>query len=379
MHDINPSRNTSGRPPDLQHRNKWNRARALALHPWTEVVLALVLGGLGGYVASRLRVPLAWILGPLVACFAGTLLGLRLQPIPYGRQVAHVVVGLAIGLRLTPAVLAATASLIPAMGVATLYTIAVTTAAAFLLRSLAQVDRRTAFFGSAAAGMAEMAILANERGGDAQAVSIVHAVRVTCVVILVPLLVFAFGADEGIQDAPVTRATGLLELAVIIALGLLAGWLATPFRIPSPWFLVPMMVGAVAAAVWTVIEIPWFILVAAQIVLGVALGCRFERTILRRLPRVVAAAFIIAALLILASVVGAAALSAATDLSFATSFLAIAPAGITEMVLTARIMHLDAATVTAFQVMRILLINTSILIVYGLFERLSIRLDGKAT
>jgi uncharacterized membrane protein AbrB (regulator of aidB expression) len=42
-------------------------------------------------------------------------------------------------------------------------------------------------------------------------------------------------------------------------------------------------------------------------------------------------------------------------------------------------MHLDAATVTAFQVMRILLINTSILIVYGLFERLSIRLDGKAT
>ena len=86
----------------------------------------------------------------------------------------------------------------------------------------------------------------------------------------------------------------------------------------------------------------------------------------------------LAALLILASVAGAAVLSAATGLSFATSFLAIAPAGVTEMVLTARIMHLDAASVTAFQLMRILLINASILLVYRLFERLSIRVDGKA-
>jgi uncharacterized protein len=380
MHDASPGRKTSGEPPEPKYRPQlWRRARELTQHSWTEVVLALVLGGLGGFIASRLRVPLAWILGPLFACFAGTLVGLRLRPIPYGRQVAHTVVGLAIGLRLTPAVLAATAGLLPAMAVATLYTIAVTTGAAFLLRSLAQVDRRTAFFGSAAAGMAEMAILANERGGDAQAVSIVHAIRVTCVVIVVPLLVFAFGADEGIQDPPVTRATGLTELAILIALGLLAGLLATPFRIPSPWFLVPMMVGAVAAAAWTIIEIPWLLLVAAQVILGIALGCRFERTMLRRLPRVVAAAVVVAAVLILASVVGAAALSATTRLSFATSFLAVAPAGITEMVLTARIMHLDAATVTAFQVMRILLINTSILIAYRLFERLSIRLDGKAT
>ena len=43
------------------------------------------------------------------------LLGLRLRPVPYGRQVAHGVVGLAIGLRLTPAVLAATAGLLPAI------------------------------------------------------------------------------------------------------------------------------------------------------------------------------------------------------------------------------------------------------------------------
>jgi uncharacterized protein len=356
-----------------------DRARRLADSPVGQIALALLIGGAGGYAASRLRVPLAWILGPLFTCSAATLLGLRLRPVPYGRQVAHVVVGLAIGLRLTPAVLAATAGLLPAALAATLYMIGVTTAAAFVLRRLTRTDRRTAFFGSAAAGMAEMAILASERGGDAQAVSIVHAIRITCIVVVVPLLVFAFGVDEGFQDPPATAAAGPLELAGMVALGFGAAYLATPFRIPSPWFLVPTFLGAVIASTWAVISIPWPLLVAAQLVLGIALGCRFEPTMLRRLPRVIAAALVVAVLLVLASAAGAGVLSAATGLSFATSFLAIAPAGVTEMVLTARIMHLDAATVTAFQLMRILLINSSILLVYRLFERLSVRLDGKDT
>lgn len=356
-----------------------DRSRRFMRHPVAQMALALLLGGASGYVANRLRMPLAWILGPLFACSAATLLGLRLRPIPFGRQTAHVVVGLAIGLRLTPAVLASTVSLLPAMVIGTLYMIAVTTGAAFLLRSLAQVDRRTAFFGSAAAGMSEMAILAGERGGDVQAVSVVHAIRITCVVVVIPLLVFGLGVDEGFQDPPVSAASGYGQLALLVAVGLLAAYLATPFRVPSPWFLVPTLVGAITAAAWAVIEIPWALLVVAQVILGIALGTRFERTMLRRLPRVIASALIIAALLILASVAGAAVLSAATSLSFATSFLAIAPAGVTEMVLTARIMHLDAATVTAFQLMRILVINTSIIVVYRLFERLSVRLDGKAT
>jgi membrane AbrB-like protein len=347
-------------------------------HAVVQMALALLLGGAGGYAASCLRVPLAWILGPLFVCSAAMLMGLRLRPVPYSRQAAHVVVGLGVGLRLTPTVLAATASLIPAMGVATLYVIVVTTAAAFLLRSLAQVDHRTAFFGSAAAGMAEMAILAGERGGDAQAVSIMHAIRITCVVVIVPLVVFAFGADEGFSDPPVPTTSGLPQLALLYVIGMILASLVAPYRLPGPFFLVPMFVGAASVTVWNLAGIPWPILVGAQILLGIALGCQFQRRMLRRLPRVVAAALVIAAVLILASVLGAAILSATTHLSFATSFLALAPAGVTEMVLTARIMHLDAATVTAFHVMRILLINTSILITFRLFERLSVRLDNRA-
>ena len=73
---------------------------------------------------------------------------------------------------------------------------------------------------------------------------------------------------------------------------------------------------------------------------------------------------------------GAAILSAVTGLSYATSFLALAPAGVTEMVLTARVMHLDTVSVTSFHVVRIAVIAATILLTFGLFDRLSRRIDG---
>jgi uncharacterized membrane protein AbrB (regulator of aidB expression) len=69
-------------------------------------------------------------------------------------------------------------------------------------------------------------------------------------------------------------------------------------------------------------------------------------------------------------------LSASTGLPFATSLLAVAPAGVTEMVLTASAMHLDAATVTAFQIMRIAVVMTTILFSFRAFEAVSRRFDS---
>jgi uncharacterized membrane protein AbrB (regulator of aidB expression) len=76
---------------------------------------------------------------------------------------------------------------------------------------------------------------------------------------------------------------------------------------------------------------------------------------------------VIAALLIVASAAGGALLSAATGLPFAVAFLSLAPAGITEMVLTAKIMRLDATVVTAFQIVRIALIASTVMPMFRLY------------
>src|SRR3546814_17584603 len=86
--------------------------------------------------------------------------------------------------------------------------------AALIFRPLAGVDRVTAFFATAAGGVADMAIVAREHGGDSGAVAIVHALRVSSVVAVVPVLVINFGAPGSLRDAGPAGAQNLLPLAI---------------------------------------------------------------------------------------------------------------------------------------------------------------------
>jgi membrane AbrB-like protein len=349
----------------------------LPRHPFVRLVTALALGIAGGFAADALSVPLAWMLGPLAFCAAAAMAGVPLRPIPGAREAGQAVIGLAIGLRFIPSVLIATMALLPAMLLATIFVIVITMLSAFVLRPLARVEGTTAFFATAAAGMADMAIVARERGGDADAVAVVHAIRVTAVVFIVPLLVVAFGDDGGITAPEAVTEGGYLKLVLILILSAGTALLLKPLRFPNPWLVGPMLLGATIAGLEILtITVPSILLVLAQLMIGIALGSRFQRDLIFRLPRVVMAAAVTTGLLIGAAALGAAVLSQATGLSYATSFLALAPAGVTEMVITAKAMHLDTAAVTAFHVMRIAVIAATILLTFGIYERITRWIDG---
>jgi membrane AbrB-like protein len=345
--------------------------------PVLSMGLAVLLALAGGFAASHLKVPLAWVLGPLVFCAAASLAGLTLRPIPGAREGGQVIIGLAIGLRMTPAVVAATMSLVPAMVVGTFYVIAITTVAAFGLRISGQVDRKTAFFATSAAGMVEMAVLAHKLGGDPRVVSIVHAIRVASIVLVVPPLVFAFGMEGNVEQAAIAPLAPPLILAGLAAVACALVYVTRVLHFPSPWFTGPILAGIGAAALLDPISVPWTLFIAAQMTIGIALGCRFDRALLKRLPRVVVSALALSAVLVLASALGAIGLSAVSGLSLATSFLSIAPAAAAEMVLTAGIMHLDTTSVTAFHIVRIALINATALVTYKLYDRIADWLDSR--
>jgi membrane AbrB-like protein len=334
------------------------------------IALTLAAAAVGGYLAWRIGMPLPWMLGPFFVCGAGAALGFNVDYLPMGRELGQVAVGLAVGMRFTPPVLAATLALMPHMAVATLYVIAFTMVAALLFAWLAAVDYRTAFFATAAGGMADMAVVAQERGADAGAVSITHAIRVATVVSTVPFLVFALGEPGNVPEARDMASHNLL----LVALGLLLAYGGarlfkfTPF--PNPWLVGPIFIGALLGATGIlIVHVPWSLIVVAQILIGVFLGCRFRREVLVKLPRVALAGLCVSLLMVAAAAAGAVVLTMASDLDFMTSFLALAPAAVTEMVITAQAMHIDPATVTAFHVMRIAVISSTVLAVFALFRK----------
>lgn len=338
---------------------------------WGLVALTFGLGAAAGWAAHRAGLPLPWMLGPFFAFAAMSAAGGAFALIPMGRELGQVAIGTAVGLRFTPEVLAAAAVLLPAMVAATLYVIAYTMLAAFLFRPLGRVDNVTGFFATAAGGVADMAMVAERFGGAPGPVAIVHAMRVSLVVAVVPFLVVLFGS-EGVRPYSAGAAgQDYLLVALVLALGLLGALLLRPTPLPNPWLVGPIFAGMLVgvAGLFTV-RVPPATIVVAQILLGTWLGCQFKRSLLTALPRVTIAAVLVGGFMIVCTALGALGLSGTTDLPFTTSFLALAPAAVTEMVLTAQVMHLEAEIVTAFHVMRIAIVSSSILIVFRIYNRL---------
>jgi membrane AbrB-like protein len=339
--------------------------------------LAFLIGIAGALIARSISMPLPYLLGPLLACGSAAILGAPLAALPYGRELGQVAVGLAIGLRFVPAVVVAIAKLLPFMLFATVLMVLATMIAALILRKLAGTDRKTAFFATAAAGLAEMAVVAHQKGADSDIVAVVHLIRVTTIVTTVPFLVTIFAQDGGINIPPIPFRGEALPLLALFAAGASAAFLVRGLKLPNTWLLVPAATGALVSGFgFGPFAVPSIVLTIAQVVIGVWLGCRFRRSLLGRLWRVSSSALVTTAFLLVVAAGIAWALSAATGLSFATSLLAVAPAGVTEMALTATAMHLDATTVTAFQITRIAVVMTTILFTLRIFETFSRRLDA---
>ena len=339
---------------------------------WRRATLTYALALVGGAVAAALEIPLPWMLGPFFLCGLASALGTTLLAVPLGREFGQLAVGLAVGMRFTQATLIATLSLMPAMLGATVYVMVYTMIGALIFRPLAGVSPSTAFFATAAGGMADMAVVAREKGADAAAVTIVHALRVSCTVAIVPILVVAYGQEGSAAASVAAPATGsLLLLPILIAASLGAVWLLKRTPMPNPWLVGPMFLSIGLSASGLIrVAVPAALIVLAQLLIGTWLGCRFRREIVVTLPRVALAGVVVALFMILAAYGGAEVLALATGLPRTTAFLALAPAAVTEMVLTAKAMHLDAEIVTAFHVMRIVLVCSTVLAVYRLYNLL---------
>ena len=93
--------------------------------------------------------------------------------------------------------------------------------------------------------------------------------------------------------------------------------------------------------------------------LGCALGARFESRSLQSAPRYVCGVLASVAAVIAAAALFAVLLAAVSGLPVPTLVLAMAPGGIAEMCITAKVLQLGVPLVTAAQVARVLVLITT--------------------
>ena len=335
----------------------------------------LALGAAVGLCAQKVRMPLPFVLGSLVATAALGIAGWPVVGVRRLRPGAQFVIGSAIGIQFTHAVVMRLVLLLPVIVGAAFVAIAVCAAASALLIVAAGLDRKTAFFATSPAGASEMANIAARYGGEPEPIMVAQTIRVIMTVMAAPFLVIHF-ADDGqvhqVQQAAVLAWPALLLLVPVAALG---GFLLSRTAFPNGWFMGPLIACALVGIAGLLEgRVPDLLLTVAQVVTGCALGAQFRREFVTRLARMVAVSAVSIVLVLAVIAAAAIGLGLALKLPIAALALALAPAGMAEMTLTGKVLGLDAALISGFHTVRIIMVMGLVVPTFRLFDRIMDRL-----
>lgn len=338
----------------------------------------LAAGIAGGFAARYSHLPLPWLLGALLATMALSLAGAPVRLIPWGRPAGTVVVGASTGLQFTAAVVAKLVVLSPLIIAAAFLSTIVGAIGGLIYMRLTGVDRTTAFFATVPGGVVETTTIAPQYGGRLEPIMVAQTTRVALIVVFAPFLVVSFagsGARGALLAAP---ALAWLSALALLAVSGLAAALLSRTRSPNAWLMAPLFIAAAASHLGlSEGRMPDLLLIAAQVVIGSALGAQFRPEFLTRLFGLLWASCLVVLFAAGSMALFGAAIAWLAGYPVPTMVLAMAPAGIAEMVLTGKVLGLDATMIAGFQLMRIIIVLIWCRTALVLFRRVAESSFGK--
>jgi len=326
---------------------------------WRGHTLSLGIGGVGGALFFLLSMPLAWMMGAMVCVTAAALLGWQPYMARRFRAIMVSILGVFLGSAFRPEVMEQIPQWGLALGVLILFILTGSFTGYHFLRRVGGFDRVNAFFASAPGGLSEMALAADEMGGSMRTVSLVHTIRVLCIIMLIPFWFrWVIGADvPSMMPAVPGPPAAWHDWAVLVGCAAIGWPLAKLCRLPAAALVGPMLLSAAAhLAGLTHVTPPPEPVAAAQVVLGAAVGCRFAGSTLKEISRIARLAFVATALLLVQAVLYTLLFSQLIGISSSALLLTLSPGGLAEMSLIALSLGIDTAFVSTMHMCRILLI-----------------------
>lgn len=326
---------------------------------WRPLGSAIGIGAMGSVIFSLLGLPLAWLLGAMVATTIASLSGLRVNVPNRFRTLFVAILGVMLGSTFTPEIVDQAAQWAGSLAVQAGYVALATALSYTIYLRVGGYDRVTAYFSSTPGGISEMVLLGESLGGDIRTISLNHAVRVLIVMGVIPFY-FSFIEGVSIPSAPATGAISdlaPLDFLILAGCGIVGYVVAARLRLPAYAIIGPLFLSAaIHLAGLTASSVPSPIAASAQLVVGAALGSRFVGLSLGQMGRVAWLAAITSIVLIGSAVAVTSLASLFLDVAPSTLFLALAPGGLAEMSLIALALGVDTAFVTIMHFLRVVLV-----------------------
>lgn len=328
-------------------------------------ITTLALATLGGVLFSVLGLPAAWLSGAMVGATFGVIFGLRLHIPDRLRDLTMLVLGVSMGVGVTPETLRAIGHWPVSLGILGLVVVVIVLVAIMIGRMF-NWDRNTAMYASAPGALSTVLILAEESGADMRRVIIAQSVRLFLLVAVLPFLLAALDPNtHPLGQLPAqTLASPLRDYFLLFAVGIVGAFGARLLRIPAA-----ILIGAAIASSFVhgadILEapVPRAVQIPAFIALGAYMGLRFRGTTFAILRAEIVASMIIFVSSSLVALIGAVIVHSLVKIPLAETMVAFAPGGIEAMTIMAFSLGLDVAYVGTHHLVRFMAIALTMPIV----------------
>jgi membrane AbrB-like protein len=345
-----------------------------ALRSVVQFALTLFIAATGGYLMWRMHMPLAWLLGAMLATALSALLHVPVSLPKHARPPMTAVVGAMLGTSFSPEIFRHAGSWIVSLAGLVAF-ITITGALAYLyFRRIARLDPVTAYFSAMPGGLVEMITLGSEKGGDERMIALIHAARIFLVVLTLPFLIEAFTGfdiDRSVGGSAVTATLRLDDCLWFFGAVIGGIVLGTLFRLPARFLIGPMLASAALHLFGlTDFALPAAALAGAQIVIGATIGCRFANAS----PGIVVRALVLSAgatfMMLLSTLIFSLVLSLAGGDRFIAYMLAYSPGGVAEMSLIALSLNVEVPFVVVHHMVRVLTVVAGAAAAFRLFIKM---------
>lgn len=320
-----------------------------------------VLGGVtalsGALIALYLELPLPWLLGPMFFVAA-----LRLASAPIAaakplRCVGQWVIGVSLGLYFSMEMVDLVVDHWGAILIGMAVPLLISVYGSLVLAYVGKTDMKTAWFSSAIGGASEMCSLAERYNARVDLVASAHCLRILAVVVVVPFGYQAWGVSGADSALLSQRSVIWDQLPLLIVVTGATAYLFNRMNIPTAWVLGSLFgAGTLAMTGITTTSVPWFVTNIGQLLIGWSLGDNYRPAFFKAAPRfLLGVAFFSVGAMVIAAVTGYV-VSVLTGLPLPTVWLGLAPGGLAEMAITAKVLDLGVPVVTAFQVTRMVFV-----------------------
>ncbi|BCG59465.1 AbrB family transcriptional regulator [Paenibacillus sp. URB8-2] len=324
----------------------------------------LLTGILGGVLFTLLRLPIPWLLGPMLAVLIGSNTAKGYYGWPAAvRNTGMIIVGYTIGLALTVSAIREMSRELPSMLLMTAALILLCGGIAAAVSRLSGCDFRTVLIGSIPGGLTQMLILAEETEGiNMTVVTVTQVIRLMMIIITVPVLVF--GPLNGVSGGTAAQIpalsavhatwTGLFpNIFIFAAVSVVCAVAGNKVKFPTPYLLGPAIGTAViqlSGLSGPALPVP--VLDAAQLMIGVYVGLLLKPAGLEHKVRTLVLALGSSVLLIAGAFGLSEILRIYSSASPATALLSLAPGGMDQMSLIAHEVNANLPMVAGYQLFR---------------------------